>query len=83
MSHLLAFLQPDETAAQLIARTNVDPVNTGLFFASVLRPGQVLEITGPSGAAKSEVLIQVQADAQYVLQAITKHYGIDPPSLRR
>ncbi|EIE19399.1 Lipoxigenase, partial [Coccomyxa subellipsoidea C-169] len=61
MSHLLAFLQPDETAAQLIARTNVDPVNTGLFFASVLRPGQVLEITGPSGAAKSEVLIQVAA----------------------
>ena len=59
MSHLLAFLKPDETAAELIARTHVDPIHTGLHFASTLRPGQVLEVSGPSGAAKTEILAQV------------------------
>ena len=61
MSHLLAFLKPDETAAQLIARTHVEPVDTGLFFARGLRPGQVLEISGPSGSAKTEILQQVSS----------------------
>ena len=60
MSHLLAFLQPDETAAQLIARTHVEPVSTGLIFANVLRPGQVLEVCGPAGAGKTESLIQAE-----------------------
>ncbi|BDA43663.1 DNA repair protein XRCC2 [Coccomyxa sp. Obi] len=57
----LSNVQPDETAAQLIARTHVEPVITGLFFANVLRPGQVLELCGPAGAGKSESLIQVAA----------------------
>ena len=61
MSHLLAFLKPDETAAELIARTHVEPIHTGLPFASILRPGEVLEVSGPSGAAKTEILTQVGA----------------------
>lgn len=59
MSGLLDFLKPDETAAQFLVRTHAEPVNTGLFFAAALRPGQVLEVSGPSGTAKSELLIQV------------------------
>ena len=59
MNGLLDFLKPDETAAEFLARTHAEPINTGLFFAHSLRPGQVLEICGPSGTAKSEILIQV------------------------
>ena len=62
MDHFLAFLKPDETAAQLLARTHVEPINTGLPFASTLRQGQVLEVSGPSGAAKSEILQQVRPE---------------------
>ena len=63
MSGLLDFLKPDETAAEFLARTHAEPIGTGLFFAASLRPGQVLEISGPSGAAKSEILIQVMRHA--------------------
>ena len=59
MSDLLDFLKPDETAAQFLARTHVEPISTGIFFAASIRPGQALEICGPSGTAKSEILIQV------------------------
>lgn len=55
---LHAFLQPDETAFELLSRTAIEPVQTGVFFLGYLRVGQLLEITGQSGTAKSEILIQ-------------------------
>jgi ABC-type phosphonate transport system ATPase subunit len=83
MSHLLAFLQPDETAAELIARTHVEPISTGLFFASTLRPGQVLEICGSSGAAKSEVLTQVLKSARSVSKPSLHQYVADSSKVCR
>ena len=62
MEHFLAFLKPDETAAQLLARTHVEPISTSLPFASTLRQGQILEVSGPSGTAKSEILQQVRLE---------------------
>ena len=56
---LLAFVQPDETAFDLLARTATEPIPTGVFFLGKLRAGQTLEISGPSGTAKTELLIQV------------------------
>ena len=50
----------DETAAQLLARSCSHPNDTGVLFAGALRAGHVLEMSGPSGAAKSETLVQVQ-----------------------
>jgi hypothetical protein len=49
----------DETAAQLLGRCCVDPVGTGVFFIGALRAGHVLEVSGPSGSAKTETLVQV------------------------
>ncbi|KAK9846012.1 hypothetical protein WJX81_008398 [Elliptochloris bilobata] len=51
----------DETASQLLARSCCDPISTGVFFVGALRAGHVLEVNGPSGAAKSEILVQVAA----------------------
>lgn len=61
--HLKAFLRPDETAAQLLARVSRPPLRTGVFFAPTLRAGYVLELAGASGCAKTEILIQVIAIA--------------------
>ena len=60
---LRAFIQPDETAFDLFARTATDPIPTGVFFLGHLRAGQVLEVTGTSGTAKSELLLQVGGHA--------------------
>ena len=59
-AELRAFLQPDETALELLARTVSEPVQTGIWFVGALRTGQVLEIIGQSGSAKTELLIQVR-----------------------
>ena len=62
MAEYVAFLGPDETAYDLFARVVIDPVRTGVPFldqAVFLRPGHVVEVAGPSGCAKSEVLVQV------------------------
>ena len=53
----------DETAAQLLARSCSHPISTGVLFGGALRAGHVLEMSGPSGAAKSETLVQVQVGA--------------------
>ncbi len=61
----------DETAAQLLARSCVDPVSTGVYFIGAVRAGHVLEISGPSVAAKTETLVQVSA-AYVCLNCIPK-----------
>ena len=62
-AELLAFLRPDETAAELLARTYVEPLYTGVSlldnFVS-LRPGNVLEVAGAAGTGKTEILAQVR-----------------------
>eukprot|EP00884_Botryococcus_braunii_P020909 jgi/Botrbrau1/7501/Bobra.0095s0037.1 len=59
---LTDFLKPDETAAQLVARVSRPPLRTGVFFAPTLRAGYILELAGPSGSAKTEILIQAAAN---------------------
>lgn len=59
-----AFLRPDETAAEFLARTHVEPLMTGLPLLDhhvSIRPGQVVEVAGPAGSGKSDVLVQVAA----------------------
>ena len=61
---VLRFLRPDETAAQLLARTYVQPLHTGLpLIDRVLsfRGGQVLEVAAPAGAGCTTALLQVAA----------------------
>ena len=58
------FLQPDETAGQLLDRTYVEPLHTGLplidrFLA--FRGGQVLEVASAAGAGRTTALLQVAA----------------------
>lgn len=58
----LAFLEPQESASALLTRTFVEPLRSGVLIIDqhvFLRPGHVLEIAGPAGAGKSELLIQV------------------------
>eukprot|EP00897_Mesotaenium_endlicherianum_P007903 jgi/Mesen1/7140/ME000037S06500 len=55
------FLVPDETASALLSRTYVEPFFTSVPFMDrvSLTPGSVVEISGASGSAKSEVLLQM------------------------
>ena len=62
-AELLAFLRPDETAAELLARTYVEPFYTGLPLVDQhvsFRPGNVLEVAGAAGSGKTELLLQVR-----------------------
>jgi ABC-type protease/lipase transport system fused ATPase/permease subunit len=64
MEEILAFLRPDESALQFLARTYVPPVLTALPLIDnhvVIRPGNVVEVVGPSGSGKTEVLHNVRA----------------------
>eukprot|EP00887_Chlorella_sp_A99_P000609 scaffold5.g609.t1 len=61
---LLAFLRPDETAAELLARTYVEPLLTGVPLVdrhAPLRAGHVLEVAGGAGSGKTDVLVQAAA----------------------
>lgn len=61
-AELLAFLRPDETAADLLARTYVEPFVSGVPLLDQhvsLRPGTVLEVAGAAGTGKTEILVQV------------------------
>lgn len=58
------WLQPDETAAQLLARTFVAPLRTGLPLVDrflSFRGGQVLEIVSAAGCGRTTALLQVAA----------------------
>ena len=60
----LDFLRPDETALQLLARTWVQPLHTGLHLIDrhiSLRGPQVLEVAGASGAGRTTALLHVAA----------------------
>jgi len=75
-AHLLKWITPDETASQFLKRQAAEAVPTGLPFIDshvILRPGSVLEIVGPSGSAKSEILIQVVRVWRCRLCRIVKH----------
>ncbi len=57
-----AFLQPDETAAQMLARCANSPLHTGVPFIdghARLRAKHVAVLSGASGSAKSRALVQV------------------------
>ena len=64
MADYALFLEPDETAFELFARVVVEPVYLGIPFldqgALLLRPGHVVELSGQSGTAKSDLLLQVR-----------------------
>lgn len=60
---LLRWVTPDETAAEFFRRQSREAVATGLPFIDAhvkLRPGNLLELAGPAGSAKSEMLLQVR-----------------------
>jgi hypothetical protein len=60
---LLQWVTPDETAAEFLVRQFREAVSTGLPFVDKhvkLRPGHVLEIIGPAGTAKTEMLTEVR-----------------------
>ena len=59
---LLRFVQPDETAAEFLQRHVREALPTGITLVDqhvTFRPGQILEVLGPSASCKSEFLIQV------------------------
>lgn len=59
----MQWVTPDETAAQFFTRHSQEAVPTGLPLLDAhltLRPGVVLELAGPTGAAKTEILLQVR-----------------------
>lgn len=58
----IAFLRPDETAAQLFARSNPHPITSGvppLDIHGGLHAGHLIEVAGPSCSGKTEILTQV------------------------
>ncbi|KAI8465181.1 MAG: hypothetical protein J3K34DRAFT_525600 [Monoraphidium minutum] len=75
---LLRFVTPDETAAEFLGRQVSEAVPTGVLCIDQhvqLRPGQVLEIVGPTGTAKSELLAQIAA------HFVTSCQGDDPAAV--
>lgn len=61
-STLYKWITPDETAAAFFLRQYREAVPTGLPCVDchvTLRPGHVLEVVGPPGTAKTEMLIEV------------------------
>ncbi|PRW59359.1 DNA repair XRCC2-like protein isoform X1 isoform A [Chlorella sorokiniana] len=61
---ILQWLQPDETAGQLLRRTYVQPLRTGLPLIdrfTTLRGGQVLEIASAAGCGRTTALLQIAA----------------------
>ena len=60
---LLQFVAPDETAADFLRRQATEALATGLPCVDShlkLRPGHVLELVGPTGCGKSELLAEVR-----------------------
>lgn len=62
LPELLDFLRPDENLYAFLGRIKREQVRTGLPWIDslvTLRPGHVLEISGPAGSAKTELLIHL------------------------
>ena len=57
---LRAFVCPDETAWELAQRARFDPIKSGISAIGNLRAAQVVELSGPSGAGKTELLVQAR-----------------------
>lgn len=60
-----AWLTPSESAFEFFARVRTEPLLTGVplldkHVPSPLRPGCLLEIVGPSGVGKTELLLEVR-----------------------
>lgn len=65
LEHWRAWLAPNESAFDFFARVRTEPLLTGLALLdkhapAPLRPGSLLEITGPSGVGKTELLVEVR-----------------------
>jgi hypothetical protein len=64
LASVTAFLQPDETASDFLQRQAKERLHTGLPWLDQglpsLRPGMLLELCGPTGSAKSEILTQAR-----------------------
>ena len=75
---LRSFVLPDESAYELLSRTVTEPIPSGVFFLGSLRAGQVLELAGASGTAKSEVLVQVICPPRCTLRTFAAR-SIAPP----
>jgi hypothetical protein len=69
---LLKWVTPDETATEFLVRQFREAVSTGLPFVDKhvkLRPGHVLEIIGPAGTAKTEMLTEVRLVAYVTVRS--------------
>jgi F0F1-type ATP synthase beta subunit len=66
LQELLKCLTSDETAAEFFRRHGREALATGLPCIDAfvrLRPGHLVELVGPAGAAKTELLMQVWVGA--------------------
>lgn len=62
LAELQRALAPDESLLDVLQRASREQVHTGFALldrALSLRPGRVLELAGPAGCGKSELLLQV------------------------
>lgn len=62
LDQCLSFLAPDESLADFLGRLGAENLGTGLAAVDshlALRPGVVLELCGPAGCGKTELLVQV------------------------
>lgn len=78
------WLAPEESAAALFSRVRLDPLQTGLALfdgmcPSPLRPGQIVEVTGPAASGKTEVLVQVRGWRRGWLWPQLRHAARRPP----
>ena len=64
LDDLARYLAPNESAAQFLKRRRREQQPSGFAFidaAVALRPGTVLEVAGPHGAGKTDVLLHVSS----------------------
>lgn len=76
MNDLLKWVTPDEIAAEFLTRQRREALATGLPFIDShvkLRPGHVLELVGPTGSAKTEILIEVIFRSVDSLSSLHQH----------
>lgn len=75
LAELQRALAPDESLLDVLQRASREQVHTGFALldrALSLRPGRVLELAGPAGCGKSELLLQV-CTAGFVYAACRWH----------